>query len=130
MTTTIQLDPAALEAAARTICNRFWGYDGADSVLIAGDGTEQWVEFKDEATDTITAYLAAIEPQVRAAVVEVIKATGEVSDAAEGFAFNPTDEQAVQINEAQDNLDRTEAALFALLGMTETTSETTENKGH
>ncbi len=111
MTTTIQLDPAALEAATTVAQDQWHLPDRYDTY----------------AKNIVTAYLAAIESQVREAVVEVIKATGEVSDAAEGFAFNPTDEQAVQINEAQDNLDRTEAALFALLGMTETRPETIEN---
>lgn len=98
---TARLDPDALEAAAKAhIANTVRATYSVTGLPAA-----------------ITAYIASIEPRLRRAVVELIKAAGDVCDAAEGFAFDPTDEQAVQINEAQDNLDQTEAALLALLGL-------------
>ena len=125
MSAPTQLDPAALEAAAKALmleahigagphslefAEAFWARDGE---------YPDWNRaiYTDRATAAITAYIASIEPRLRRAVVELIKAAGDVCDAAEGFAFDPTDEQAVQISEAQDNLDQTEAALLALFGL-------------
>ena len=59
----IQLDPAAVDAAAKALAN---------SLNLLGSG---WTE---EASTIVTAYLAAIEPQVRAAVAEVVECASDV----------------------------------------------------
>lgn len=76
VTKTIRLDPAALEAAAQSIAD-------VDSALPTTDYTIAWPEMTADAKEpylsaaeaAVTAYLAAIEPQVRA-IRERVKKMG------------------------------------------------------
>ena len=117
MTTTIQLDPAAVEAAAKALIAHQQAPVDADYVwdVQFEDGRE---ESRNEARASITAYLAAIEPQVRERVLFVAHA----AQTWQMETFGTEEEKA-----AEARYDETLTNLFALLGMTETTSETTGN---
>jgi hypothetical protein len=61
-----QPSPASIEAGARKLCNISWIDDAADIVLIAEDGTQQWVEFKDDVVEILIAARAADPPPTMA----------------------------------------------------------------
>lgn len=97
-----------VEAGARKLCNIHWGYPDADKTLIAGDGTEQWVEFTNESRDVLTAALA-VAPVADATFSDALDDLIQKAEFLGSVRDTSTREDTMPVDAARQTLERLHA---------------------